>query len=156
MLTVQTSPTTTFPVVTKVDDIKKDTNCFSLYLAIVILAALLFIVMIILAVVLILLRKKQQQIGTRILFAFSFKFKTSLLSRQFRGKLDWHIIQSWFNNNSFPFIWQSLFYQHCCLKSWSSSLWFWYCFEKIETKLKPFEGSLFLCLLLKVVFDFIH
>ncbi|CAH3113876.1 unnamed protein product, partial [Pocillopora meandrina] len=56
LLTVQTSPTTTFPVVTKVDDLKKDTNSFSLYLANAILAALLFIVMIILAVVLILLR----------------------------------------------------------------------------------------------------
>ena len=63
---------------TKVDDLKKDTNCFSLYLAVVILSALLFIVMIILAVVLILLRKKQQEIGTRTLFAFSFKFNLTL------------------------------------------------------------------------------
>ncbi|XP_066017783.1 uncharacterized protein [Pocillopora verrucosa] len=65
LLTVQTSPTTTFLVMTKDDDLKKDTNCFPLYLANTILAALLFIVMIILAVVLILLRKKQHQIASR-------------------------------------------------------------------------------------------
>ncbi|RMX60461.1 hypothetical protein pdam_00021545, partial [Pocillopora damicornis] len=70
--TVQTSPTTTFPVVTKVDDLKKDTNCFSHYLAIAILSAFLFIVMIILAVVLILLRKKQHQIVFMVSFNFFF------------------------------------------------------------------------------------
>ena len=57
-MTVQASPTTRIQIVTKDDELKKHTNCFSLYLAIAILAALLFIVMIILAVVLIPPRKK--------------------------------------------------------------------------------------------------
>ena len=100
MLTVQTSPTTTFPVVTKVDDLKKDTNCFSLYLAIVILSALLFIVMIILAVVLILLRKKQHQIGTRILFAFSFKFNLTLRHLYYQGNLGAGLINISFSHDS--------------------------------------------------------
>ena len=100
MLTVQTSPTTTFPVVTKVDDLKKDTNCFSLYLAIVILSALLFIVMIILAVVLILLRKKQQEIGTRTLFAFSFKFNLTLCHLYYQGNLGAGLICISFGHDS--------------------------------------------------------
>ena len=89
------SPTTTFPVVTKVDDLKKD----NLYLAIVILAALLFIVMIILAVVLILLRKNQQEIGIWNLFAFSFKFNLTFSQLYYQGNLGAGLITISFSND---------------------------------------------------------
>ena len=95
LLTVQASPTTTFPVVTKVDDLKKD----NLYLAIVILAALLFIVMIILAVVLILLRKNQQEIGIWNLFAFSFKFNLTFSQLYYQGNLGAGLITISFSND---------------------------------------------------------
>ena len=85
---------------TKDDDLKKDTNCFSFYLAVVILSALLFIVMIILAVVLILFRKKQQQIGTRILFAFSFKFNLTLSHLCYQGNLVAGLINISFSHDS--------------------------------------------------------
>ena len=85
---------------TKDDDLKKDTNCFPLYLANTILAALLFIVMIILAVVLILLRKKQHQIGTRILFAFSFKFNLTLSHLYYQGNLGAGLINISFSHDS--------------------------------------------------------
>ena len=73
---------------TKVEDLKKDPKCFSLYLAIAILAALLFIVMIILAVVLILLRKKQQEKGTWILFTLSIKFNVTCSHLYRQGNLE--------------------------------------------------------------------
>ena len=85
---------------TKDDDLKKDTNCSSLYLANAILAALLFIVMIILAVVLILLRKKQHQIGTRILFAFSLKFNLTLSHLYYQGNLGAGLINISFSHDS--------------------------------------------------------
>ena len=93
--TVQASPTTIFPVVTKVDDLKKD----NLYLAIVILAALLFIVTIILAVVLILLRKNQQEIGIWNLFAFSFKFNLTFSQLYYQGNLGAGLITISFSND---------------------------------------------------------
>ena len=100
MLTTQGSPTTTFPVVTKVEDLKKGPNCFSLYLAIAILAAFLFIVMIILAVVLILLRKKQQEKGTWILFALPIKFNVTCSHLYRQGNLGVGLIYISFNIDS--------------------------------------------------------
>ena len=70
-----------------------------LYLPIAILAVLLFIVMIILAMVLILLRKKQQEIGTWILFSFSFKFNLTFSHLYHHGNLGAGLINISFINN---------------------------------------------------------
>ena len=56
--------------------------------------------MIILAVVLILLRKKQQEIGTRTLFAFSFKFNLTLCHLYYQGNLGAGLINIPFSHDS--------------------------------------------------------